>query len=59
MFCSQCWKDFDKLTDLLSGVTCSAIKPLIKLVGDKYVFYVIFAHFLTPDLKDSFIQYVH
>jgi len=31
-------KDFDELTDLLSGekqVTCSAIKPLIK--GDKYV----------------------
>ena len=34
-------KGFDKLTDLLSGekrVTCSAIKPLIKLIGDKYVF---------------------
>jgi len=33
-------KDFDELTDLLSGekrVTCSPIKPLIKLIGDKYV----------------------
>ena len=34
-------KDFDKLTDILSGekhVTCSAIKPHIKLIGDKYVY---------------------
>ena len=40
-------KNFDKLTDLLSGekrVTCSAIKPLIKLIGDKHV---------SPEENDS------
>ena len=40
-------KDFNKLTDLLSGekrVTFSAINPLIKLIGDKYV---------SPEENDS------